>query len=89
MTYPNMDLQSLPFLELSAGTDGVERKLQLSYSQVFAALQAVEVIYNGGTTLRYPARVSTAEESTFDTQIAAVRNALVTAVGGYQTIFGL
>jgi hypothetical protein len=43
MTYPNMDLQSLPAdIDLRVGTDQAERALQLSYWQIWAGVQALK-----------------------------------------------
>ena len=89
MTYPNVDLQSLPFLELDVGTDPVERAIQLAFSQCWAALLSIDAIYNGGTTAQYPERVSTEEESAFDTAVAGVRTELGSAVAYYKTIMAL
>jgi hypothetical protein len=88
MTYPNVDLQSLPFLELEVGTDPVERALQLSHAQVWAALLAIDNIYNGGSTAQYPERiVGSTEQTNFDTYVDAIRTALVTASTNYKLIF--
>lgn len=90
MTYPNVDLQSLPFTELDVGTDPVERSLQLAYTQCWAALMAIDAIYAGGTTAQYPERVVGAtEQGNFDTAVAGVRTELSSAIVYYKTIFAL
>lgn len=90
MTYPNVDLQSLPFHELEVGTDPVERAIQLAYAQCWAALLSIDAIYNGGTTAQYPERVvGSTEQGNFDTAVAGVRTELSSAVAYYKTIMAL
>lgn len=86
MTYPNMDLQSLPnAIDTRVGTDPVERALQLAYWQCFAALQAVDNIINLG---QYPELVEDAEETAnFDTTIGTLRGELVSAIEDFVTIW--
>ena len=86
MTYPNMDLQSLPdTIDMRVGTDPVERAIQLSYWQLFAALQAVNAIAEGS---QYPEKVVDAgEEANFDTQIGLLVTSLSTSLSYYTTIF--
>ena len=91
MTYPNMDLQSLPdVIDLRVGTDPVERTLQLSYWQVFAALQGTHWV-NANPQL--PEKVEqaidagTVTEAQFNTAISELETALTTAVAKYEEIW--
>ena len=88
MTYPNMYLQSLPaVIDLRVGTDPHERALQLSYWQVFAALQAVDAIVDNGW---YPeAIVDAGEEANFDTEVGTLLTALTSAITQYNAIWDL
>lgn len=86
MTYPNMDLQSLPdVIDLRVGTDPQERALQLSYWQVFAALQGIKFIQD---MPQYPETIVNAEKETeFDTAIGNLLGELTSAVGYYNEIW--
>jgi hypothetical protein len=88
MTYPNMDLQSLPSLiELRVGTDQAERALQLSFYQVWAGIQALHIIKEGGL---YPEQVVNAsEESNFDTAIDALITDLVASMVHFNEIWAM
>lgn len=86
MTYPNVDLQSLPqVIDLRVGSDPVERALQLSYWQVQAALWAINNINTSG---QYPeAVVNAGDESSFDTSIDNLQADLVAAMVHYEEIW--
>jgi hypothetical protein len=88
MTYPNMDLQSLPsIVELRVGTDQAERALQLSYMQVWAAVQSLNIIDEGNL---YPEQVVNAEATAaFDTAIGNLVTALVSATTYYDEIWAM
>lgn len=88
MTYPNMDLQSLPsIVELRVGTDQAERALQLSYMQVWAAVQSLNIINEGGL---YPEQVVNAgDEAAFDTALDNLITALVSATTYYDEIWAM
>ena len=88
MTYPNMDLQSLPaVIDLRVGTDAVERALQLSYWQMYAALQGVHAIDEG---TQYPEQVVNAgEEVAFNAAIVTLKAALVAAGAQFDVIWAL
>ena len=88
MTFPNIDLQSLPSdMELRVGTDQAERALQLAYYQVFAAIQALNYIDTEGL---YPEKVvNSSNEGSFDTAIGLLVADLVASVTHFQTIFDL
>jgi hypothetical protein len=74
MTYPNMDLQSLPAdIDLRVGTDQAERALQLSYWQIWAGVQAV----NAG------------DEAAFDTALTNLLTDLVAAMVHYDEIWAM
>lgn len=88
MTYPNMDLQSLPSLiELRVGTDQAERALQLSYYQVWAGIQALNIIQDGGL---YPEQVVNAgDEAAFDTAIGLLITDLVASMVHFDEIWAM
>jgi len=88
MTYPNMTLPGLPdVIDLRVGTDQAERSLQLSYWQVFAGMQALQFIIEGGL---YPENVVNAElEGDFDTAIALLVGYLSDADAQYKAIWAM
>ena len=88
MTFPNIDLQSLPGdMELRVGTDQAERALQLAYYQVFAAIQALNGIDVDGL---YPEKVvNSSNESAFDTAIGLLVVDLVASMTHFQAIFAM
>jgi len=88
MTFPNMDLQSLPTtIELRVGTDQAERALQLSYYQVWSALQALNIIDQQGL---YPEQVVNAgDESSFDSAMSTLLAALVAALVQYDAMWAM
>ena len=88
MTYPNMDLQSLPsIVELRVGTDQAERALQLSYMQVWAAVQSLNIISEGGL---FPEQVVNAgDETDFTTAIDNLIDALVSATTYFDEIWAM
>ncbi len=88
MTYPNMDLQSLPdSIDLRVGTDAVERTLQLSFWQAFAALQGIGAIQAGS---QYPETIVQAgEEAAFDTAIDNLVTAFTTVQTQFNAIWAL
>jgi hypothetical protein len=88
MAYPNMDLQSLPDgIDLRVGTDQAERALQLSYWQIWAAIQTLHDI---DTRNLYPEKVVNAgDESTFDTNITNLVTDLVASMVHFDAIWAL
>jgi len=88
MTFPNMDLQSLPaMIDLRVGTDQAERALQLSFWQVWAAVQSANMIK---TMALYPEQVKNAgDEAAFDTAIDNLIAALVAATVEYDAIWAM
>jgi hypothetical protein len=88
MAFPNMDLQSLPaIIDLRVGTDQAERALQLSYWQVWAAVQSLNFIK---TSELYPEQVKNAgDEASFDTALDTLITALVAAVVEYDAIWAM
>lgn len=89
MTYPRMDLQSLPHWETDTrvGTDDVERQIQLAYWQFIAMLQAAKAISDGS---QYPETVVNAEEETaFDTAVTNLLTDLTAAGVHFDEIFAL
>jgi len=88
MTFPNIDLQSLPSdMELRVGTDQAERALQLAYYQVFAAIQALNYIDTEGL---YPEKVvNSSNEGSFDTAIGLLVADLVASMTHFQAIFAM
>ena len=86
MTYPNMDLQSLPAtIELRVGTDQAERALQLSYYQIWAGIQALNIIDEQG--IRPEAVINAGEEANFDTSLDSLISALVGALVYFDEIW--
>lgn len=85
MTYPNMDLQSLPMdIDLRVGTDQAERAIQLSYWQIWAGIQALKIIDDLGI---YPERVvNGGDEVAFASALDSLIAALVAAMVYYNTI---
>jgi len=88
MTYPNMTLPGLPdVIDLRVGTDQAERSLQLSYWQVFAGMQALQFVIEGGL---YPENVVNAgAEAAFDSAIATLVSSLSAADAQYKIIWAL
>ena len=88
MTFPNIDLQSLPSdMELRVETDQAERALQLAYYQVFAAIQALNYIDTEGL---YPEKVvNSSNEGSFDTAIGLLVADLVASMTHFQAIFAM
>ena len=88
MTYPNMDLQSLPAdIDLRVGTDQAERTLQLSYWQIWAGIQSLNIIDDLGI---YPEQVVNAgDETSFDTALDALLTDLVAAMVHFDEIWAL
>jgi hypothetical protein len=88
MTFPNFDLQSLPVvLDTRVGTDGVERALQLSYYQIFAALQVINSI---NTNSMYPEKVTENDlTASFDTIIDNLQTDLTNVFVHYDEIWAL
>jgi len=88
MTYPNMTLPGLPdVIDLRVGTDQAERSLQLSYWQVFAGMQALQFIKEGGL---YPETVVNAgDEGIFDTALNTLITALSAADAQYKAIWAM
>ncbi len=88
MTYPNMDLQSLPAdIDLRVGTDQAERALQLSYWQVWAGIQALKIIQDLG--IRPEQVVNAGDEAVFDTALTNLLNDLVAAMVHYDEIWAM
>jgi hypothetical protein len=88
MTYPNMDLQSLPAnIDLRVGTDQAERTLQLSYWQVWAGIQSLNIIDNLG--IRPEVVVNAGDEAAFDTALGNLIAELVAATVYYDEIFAM
>ena len=88
MTYPNMDLQSLPAnIDLRVGTDQAERTLQLSYWQVWAGIQSLNIIENLG--IRPEVVINAGDEAAFDTALDNLIAALVGATVYYDEIFAM
>ena len=88
MTYPNMDLQSLPAnIDLRVGTDQAERALQLSYWQIWAGIQSLNIIDDLG--IRPEVVVNAGDESAFDTALDNLISALVGATVYYDEIFAM
>lgn len=88
MTYPNMDLQSLPAnIDLRVGTDQAERTLQLSYWQVWAGIQSLNIIDSLG--IRPEVVVNAGDEAAFDTALDSLIDALVAATVLYDEIFAM
>jgi hypothetical protein len=86
MTYPNMDLQSLPAtIELRVGTDQAERALQLSYYQIWAGVQALNIIDEQG--IRPEAVINAGEEANFDTSLDNLISDLVAAMVHFDEIW--
>jgi hypothetical protein len=86
MGYPNMDLQSLPSsIELRVGTDQAERALQLAYYQVWAGIQALNIIDDLG--LRPDVVVAAGDESSFDTALDNLLTDLVAAMVHFDEIW--
>jgi hypothetical protein len=86
MTYPNMDLQSLPAnIDLRVGTDQAERTLQLSYWQVWSGIQSLNIIENLG--IRPEVVINAGDEAAFDTALDNLIAALVGATVYYDEIF--
>lgn len=88
MTYPNMDLQSLPAtIELRVGTDPAERTLQLSYYQIWAGIQGLKIIDDLGTV---PEVVHNAgDDSAFATALDNLLTDLVAAMVHYDAIWAM
>jgi hypothetical protein len=88
MTYPNMDLQSLPAdIDLRVGTDQAERALQLSYWQIWAGVQALKLIQDLGIR---PEQVENAgDEAAFDTALTNLLTDLVAAMVHYDEIWAM
>lgn len=86
MTYPNMDLQSLPRnMDLRVGTDPAERMLQLAYYQWFAGLQAVQGLIDGG---QFPQRIiDGGDQAGFTTALGLLRDDMVAAGVHFTTIW--
>ena len=88
MTYPNMDLQSLPAnIDLRVGTDQAERTLQLSYWQVWAGIQSLNIIDDLG--IRPEVVINAGDEAAFDTALDNLIAALVGATVYYDEIFAM
>lgn len=86
MAFPNMDLQSLPSnIELRVGTDQAERALQLSYYQVWAGIQALNLIDD--LNIRPEQVVAAGDEATFDTALGNLITDLVAAMVHYDAIW--
>jgi hypothetical protein len=86
MGYPNMDLQSLPSsIELRVGTDQAERALQLAYYQVWAGIQALNIIDDLG--LRPDVVVAAGDEASFDTALDNLLTDLVAAMVHFDEIW--
>jgi hypothetical protein len=82
MTYPNMDLQSLPAdIDLRVGTDQAERALQLSYWQVWSGVQALKLIQD--------LSVNAGDEAAFDTALTNLLTDLVAAMVHYDEIWAM
>ena len=88
MTYPNMDLQSLPDgIDLRVGTDQAERGLQLAYWQIWAGIQGLNNIDDLGI---YPEQVVNAgDETAFDTAIGLLVEDLVASMVHFDEIWAL
>jgi hypothetical protein len=86
MTYPNMDLQSLPAgIDLRVGTDQAERAIQLAYWQIWAGIQALKIIDTLGI---YPEQVVNAgDESSFATSLDNLLLDLVAAMVHFDEIW--
>ena len=88
MTYPNMDLQSLPAnIDLRVGTDQAERTLQLSYWQIWAGIQSLNIIEDLG--IRPEVVVNAGDEAAFDTALDNLIAELVSATVYYDEIFAM
>lgn len=86
MTYPNMDLQSLPAdIDLRVGTDQAERALQLSYWQIWAGIQGLNIIEDLG--IRPEQVVNAGDEAIFDTALDALLVDLVAAMVHFDEIW--
>ncbi len=88
MTYPNMDLQSLPTsIELRVGTDQAERALQLAYYQVWAGIQALNIIDDQGII---PEQVVNAgDETAFATALDNLLTDLVASMVHFDAIWAM
>lgn len=88
MTYPNMDLQSLPSsIELRVGTDQGERALQLAYYQVWAGIQALNNIDDLG--LRPEQVINAGDEAAFDTALDNLLTDLVASMVHFDAIWAM
>jgi len=86
MTYPNMDLQGLPAdIDLRVGTDQAERALQLSYWQIWAGIQGLNIIEDLG--IRPEQVVNAGDEAIFDTALDALLVDLVAAMVHFDEIW--
>lgn len=88
MTYPNMDLQSLPAtIELRVGTDLAERTLQLAYYQLWAGIQGLKIVDDLGTV---PEVVHNAgDDVTFATALDDLLTDLVAAMVHFDAIWAM
>ena len=88
MTYPNMDLQALPAnIDLRVGTDQAERSLQLSYWQIWAGIQALNIIENLG--IRPEQVVNAGDEAAFDTALDNLIADLVASMVHFDEIWAM
>lgn len=88
MTYPNMDLQSLPIdIDLRVGTDQAERALQLAYWQIWAGIQALNIIDDLG--LRPEQVVNAGDETSFDTALDNLLTDLVNSMVHFDEIWAM
>ena len=88
MTYPNMDLQNLPAsIELRVGTDQGERALQLAYYQVWAGIQALNIIDDQG--LRPETVINAGDEAIFDTALDNLLTDLVASMVHFDAIWAM
>jgi len=88
MTYPNMDLQSLPAsIDLRVGTDQAERAIQLSYWQVWAGIQSLNIIDDLGIVPEVV--VNAGDETAFATALDNLIAALVAAMVYYDEILAM
>jgi hypothetical protein len=88
MTYPNMDLQSLPTdIDLRVGTDQAERALQLAYWQVWAGIRALAIIKDLG--IRPEQVVNAGDESAFDSALTSLIGELNTSMVYFDTIWAM
>lgn len=88
MAYTNMTLSDLPAkIDLRIGTDSAEYALQLSYWQIWAAIQALHAIDSQNL---YPEEVVNAgDQSSFDTAITNLVSDLTAAMVHFDEIWAM